>query len=239
MASYLNLGTQGATGTATGPHFHFGLKKDGKQIPLNIARKDVGQYLEVLTPGSKNWSPLYGSEQQGFKLNPAGTVTSEMGARTAPTAGASTDHQGMDIAFAPGTQLRYRGTGSVATNMNAGGAGNVSSLRTGPYQLDTFHLDKVPEAASTRGTDLPAAETTVASGQDTRTEDLLKAFLYGRQSQEKPEKTLEQQLKEQVVGGLLSQALNPSSFLSSYATNDPFLSGRSAASGDYFQGIFG
>jgi hypothetical protein len=86
---------------------------------------------------------------------------------------------------------------------------------------------------------LPAAETTASSGQDTRTEDLLKAFLYGRQSQEKPEKTLEQQLKEQVVGGLLSQALNPASFLSSYATNDPFLSGRSAASGDYFQGIFG
>ena len=72
-----------------------------------------------------------------------------------------------------------------------------------------------------------------------RTEDLLKAFLYGRQAQEKPEKTLEQQLKEQVVGGLISQALNPSNFLSSYATNDPFLSGRSAASGDYFQGIFG
>ena len=239
MASYLNLGTQGATGTATGPHFHFGLKKDGKQIPLNIARKDIGQYLEVLTPGSKNWSPLYGSEQQGFKLNPAGTVTSEMGARTAPTAGASTDHQGMDIAIAPGTQLRYRGTGSVATNMNAGGAGNVSSLRTGPYQLDTFHLDKVPEAMTTRGTDLPAATQTVSGGQDTRTEDLLKAFLYGRQAQEKPEKTLEQQLKEQVVGGLISQALNPSSFLSSYATNDPFLSGRSAASGDYFQGIFG
>jgi hypothetical protein len=239
MASYLNLGTQGATGTATGPHFHFGLKKDGKQIPLNIARKDIGQYLEVLTPGSKNWSPLYGSEQQGFKLNPAGTVTSEMGPRKAPTAGASTDHQGMDIAFAPGTQLRYRGTGSVATNMNAGGAGNVSSLRTGPYQLDTFHLDKVPEAMTTRGTDLPAATQTASSNQDTRTEDLLKAFLYGRQAQEKPEKTLEQQLKEQVVGGLLSQALNPSNFLSSYATSDPFLSGRSAASGDYFQGIFG
>ena len=239
MSGYLNLGTQGATGVSTGPHFHFGLKKDGKQIPLNIARKDIGQYLEVLTPGSKNWSPVYGSEQQGFKLNPAGTVTSEMGHRKAPTAGASTYHQGMDIAFAPGTQLRFRGTGSVATNMNAGAAGNVSSLRTGPYQLDTFHLDKVPQAVTTRPTELPASQPTASSGQDTRTEDLLKAFLYGRQAQEKPEKTLEQQLKEQVVGGLISQALNPSNFLSSYATNDPFLSGRSAASGDYFQGIFG
>jgi hypothetical protein len=239
MASYLNLGTEGATGRTTGPHFHFELTKDRKRIPLNIARKDIGQYLEVLTPGSKSWSPVYGSEQQGFKLNPAGTVTSEMGARKAPTAGASTDHQGMDIAFAPGTQLRFRGTGSVTTNMNAGAAGNVSSLRTGPYQLDTFHLAKVPDAATTRATDSPVAAQTASSGQDTRTEDLLKAFLYGRQAQEKPEKTMEQQLKEQVVGGLISQALNPSSFLSSYATNDPFLSGRSAASGDYFNGIFG
>jgi hypothetical protein len=239
MSGYLNLGTQGATGVSTGPHFHFGLKKDGKQIPLNIARKDVGQYLEVLTPGSKNWSPLYSSEQQGFKLNPAGTVTSEMGPRKAPTAGASTYHQGMDIAFAPGTQLRFRGTGSVATNMNAGAAGNVSSLRTGPYQLDTFHLDKVPEAATTRSTDAPAATQTASSDRDGRTEELLKAFLYGRQSQAKPEKSMDQQLKEQVMGSLISQALNPASFLSSYSTNDPFLSGRSAATGDYFKGIFG
>jgi hypothetical protein len=74
--------------------------------------------------------------------------------------------------------------------MNAGGAGNVSSLRTGPYQLDTFHLDKVPVAATTRGTDLPAVETTASSGQDTRTEDLLKAFLYGRQAQKKTGKDL-------------------------------------------------
>jgi hypothetical protein len=239
MSGYLNLGTQGATGVSTGPHFHFGLKKDGKQIPLNIARKDVGQYLEVLTPGSKNWSPLYSSEQQGFKLNPAGTVTSEKGPRKAPTAGASTYHQGMDIAFAPGTQLRFRGTGSVATNMNAGAAGNVSSLRTGPYQLDTFHLDKVPEAVTTRPTDAPAATQTASSDRDGRTEELLKAFLYGRQSQAKPEKSMDQQLKEQVMGSLLSQALNPASFLSSYSTNDPFLSGRSAATGDYFNGIFG
>ena len=239
MSGYLNLGTQGATGVSTGPHFHFGLKKDGKQIPLNIARKDVGQYLEVLTPGSKNWSPLYSSEQQGFKLNPAGTVTSEMGPRKAPTAGASTYHQGMDIAFAPGTQLRFRGTGSVATNMNAGAAGNVSSLRTGPYQLDTFHLDKVPEAVTTRSTDAPAATQTASSDRDGRTEELLKAFLYGRQTQAKPEKSMDQQLKEQVMGSLISQALNPASFLSSYSTNDPFLSGRSAATGDYFKGIFG
>ena len=39
---------------------------------------------------------------------------------------------------------------------------------------------------------------------------------------EKP-KTLQLQLKEQIIGGALSQALNPPSFLSSYAATSPMM----------------
>ena len=239
MNPYLNLGTQGATGVATGPHFHFELKKDGSRIPLNIARKDIGQYLEVLTPGAKNWSPVYSGEQKGFALNPAGTVTSEMGKRSAPTAGASTQHGGMDIAFAPGTQLRFRGPGSVATYAGKGGEGNVSSLRTGPYELNVFHLSQLPEAAQNQVISDQVASGTTAP--DSRTEDILKAFLYGAQlkGETKQEPTVADQLKSQLLESALSQALNPTSFLSKYATQDPYMSGFSAGSSDYFKGLFG
>jgi hypothetical protein len=234
MDPYLNLGTQGRTGTATGPHFHFELLKDGKRIPLNIARKDIGQYLEVLQPGAKTWSPVYGAEQKGFPLNPSAVVTSEMGHRTAPTAGASTEHGGMDIAFPANTQLRFRGGGSVATHAGAGGAGNVSSLRTGPYELNVFHLSELPEAATTRVSDagLPTQE-----GTDSRTDDILKAFMYGAQLQQEKEPSALDQIKGKLVQNLLSQSLNPMAFLSSYSSENPYLSGRSLATSDYLTGL--
>jgi len=240
MNPYLNLGTQGATGVATGPHFHFELKKDGKRIPLKIARKDIGQYLEVLTPGAKNWSQLYGGEQQGFALNPSATVTSEMGPRKAPKAGASTEHGGMDIALTPGTKLRFRGEGSVATHAGLGAAGNVASLRTGPYELGVFHLSELPGASTTRPSE---ATVETPGGIDSRAEDILKAFMYGAQSQNaapKPkELSLVEKIKGQVVENLLSQALNPAGFLASYQEANPYLLGQSAATTDYLGGFFG
>lgn len=56
-----------------------------------------------------------------------------------------------------------------------------------------------------------------------RTEDILKAFLYGAQARGEKTKSLEDQLKEQLVGSVISQALNPSSFLTSYASTSPFM----------------
>jgi hypothetical protein len=82
----------------------------------------------------------------------------------------------------------------------------------------------------------PQVETTDAT---TRTEDILKAFLYGA-STKKPEKTFEEQLKDQIVGGIISQALTPSSsFLSGYNQTDPYMSGFNTGSKDFFGGIFG
>jgi hypothetical protein len=67
--------------------------------------------------------------------------------------------------------------------------------------------------------------------------------MYGAQLQgkepEKPKKTIQDTLKEQLVGGLISQALNPMGFLDSYRTNDPLLMGQSSATLDYLNGLFG
>ena len=87
---------------------------------------------------------------------------------------------------------------------------------------------------------MPPAQPTPESTSN-RTEDILKAFLYGAQMQgeKKPEKSMKQQLKEQVVGGLISQAMNPMGFLSSFASSDPLLGGQAAATNDYLMGMFG
>lgn len=239
--SYLSLGTQGATGTATGPHFHFELTKDGKKIPLSTARKDIGQYLEVMDPGTKAWTPLYAPESKGFALNPLATVTSEMGRRSAPTAGASTDHGGMDIAFSnPATKLRFRGSGNVTVSPNSGGGGNISTLQSGPYQLRTLHLSELPNATETS-----QSQPQLTTGSSSKTEDVLKAFIYGLTANQKEgkeekekEKTFEEKMKEQIIGGIISKSLSPMDFLSSFNAQDPYMSGYNTASKDYFDQFF-
>jgi hypothetical protein len=83
---------------------------------------------------------------------------------------------------------------------------------------------------------LPAATTS----PDARTEEILKAFLYGTQAgQGTKQKTLQQEVKEQLLGNVLSQALNPTSFLSSYNSTDPYMTGFNAGSKDFFAGLLG
>ena len=235
----LYLGRIGSTGTSTAPHGHFEVKKDGRYFPLSKTRADLGQYLQYRKPGEENWTPFFTKQGTEFVQAPGLQLTSPMGMREHPVHGGQREHKGEDYGLPQGTQLRFVGQGSVATQANQGGAGNVSSLRTGPYEFATFHLSELPGASTTRTSD--AAVTTPATTQEAtgRTEDILKAFLYGAGQKEKQsQKTLQEELKEQMIGGLLNQALNPSTFLSSYSTTNPFLSGRSAATSDFLGGVF-
>lgn len=240
----LYLGRIGSTGTSTAPHGHFEVKKDGKYFPLSQARTDIGQYLQYRKPNEKEWTPFFTKQGETFQQAPGVVLTSPMGMREHPVHGGMKEHRGEDYGNLPeGTQLRFVGQGSVATHANQGGAGNVTSLRTGPYEFQSFHMSELPVASTTRTSDAPAtvAATPVAATQETsgRVDDILKAFLYGQEYNKEPKKTFEQGLKEQLVGGLISQAMNPMSFLSSYSTGDPFLSGRSAATSDFLGRTFG
>lgn len=238
----LYLGKVGSTGISSGPHAHWEVMKDGKRFPLSKARKDIGQYLQFKLPNSQEWLSLYGSEAAGFPLNPKATLGSPMGKRNTGIPGASTDHGGEDYPFTEGTQLRFLGPGSVATHAGRGGAGNVSSLRTGPYELSTFHLSELPVAATTKTSDAAAeaVETTVEkpSSSSTRAEDIIKSFLYGAQATAEKPKSMQQELKEQLMGNLLSQALTPANFLSSYTSGDPYMSGFNFGSREYFDQFF-
>lgn len=243
MATALDLGAAGQTGVASGPHAHWTVLKNNQRFPLSKARKDLGQYIQFRPPGQEQWFNLYANEQAGFKFNPGGypgiELTSPMGPRNTGIAGASTDHGGEDYSFPEGTRLRFLGPGSVTTHAGRGNAGNVSSLRTGPYELQTLHLQALPEASTTRVSEA-TPESLPPQQADERTEDILKAFLYGANfNKEEPKKTLTQQLKETMVAGMLGQALNPQRFLSDYGLNTPYMQGFNAGSQDFFSGIFG
>jgi hypothetical protein len=98
-------------------------------FPTTGAHLDVrvmnpnGEYINPETARSllKNLyvsgKPLYDKD-----FNPAAPITSRFGPRTAPVAGASTDHRGVDFAIGAGAELEWRGQGSYSF---AGGIGTI------------------------------------------------------------------------------------------------------------------
>jgi len=242
----LYKGKVGSTGRSSGPHAHFELTKDGKRIPLSIARKDIGQFLQFRLPNEEQWRSVYNPEKQGFTLNPATQITSPMGPRKAPVPGASTNHGGEDYAFPEGTALRFLGQGSISTHAGMGNAGNVSVLRTGPYELQTFHLSELPQAATTRKSDASFGGDSATSqalaqafveneiANKTQQGQLIDALISVLGEKEKP-KTLMEQMKEGLIGGMMQQVLTPKNFLSQFTGEDPYLQGQRYATNQFFR----
>lgn len=197
----LYIGRQGATGDTTGEHFHFKLTKDNKVIPFSTARTDVGQHLQYRIPGSEQWVNLFTKNQSGgftpapYMQPPTGNSAFGMREKH-PVHGDRRMHSGEDYALPPGTQLRFLGQGSVSTHAGQGGAGNVSALRLpSGYELETYHLSELPEAAVTRNrTTAPEAPILPTPEQNT---DSLMESLFGKQTS----------LKDVLTTSLLQQAL--------------------------------
>jgi hypothetical protein len=73
--------------------------------------------------------------------------------------------------------------------------------------------------------------------QDTRTADLLEAFMYGTQYKEK-DKEEKPTLANQLLAGALSQALSPQkTFISRYIQGEPYIQGQAASTYNYLQGL--
>ena len=177
------IGNVGMEGTATGPHLHEYVKDlrtgqmiDPRTLQSPLLNIRVGQQ-EV---------PLAIKDASGkITLNPAAgaTITSEFGPRTAPTAGASTDHQGRDIALPYGTPVKYFGGGQYIPQSGVAGFGNLGRIITPDqrYEIGFGHLSSLGTAANA-----PAPPALPPSDQDAayrdsqqRTNDLLQAFMYG------------------------------------------------------------
>jgi hypothetical protein len=106
------------------------------------------------------------------------------------------------------------------------GHGNIDRPETGDINV----LGAPPQAPV-----LPGEAPTTS---DTRTKDILEAFMYGTQYQQpQKEKTLAETLKGELIAGALTNALAPRrSFLSSFVGQQPYLMGQAASTSDYLAG---
>jgi hypothetical protein len=213
MAIKTYLGDVGQSGTATGPHAHLYVK--------DVA---TGQYLDPRTIRSplmglrvgQQEIPAFVKDASGkIVVNPQSgiTVTSEFGSRVAPTAGASSFHQGEDLALPAATKLSYYGDGSYTPKPGSGGFGNLGTFVTGDnkYEIGFGHMSTLgkPTVASPTSTAPGTTSTTPTYDQSQqRTNDILEAFIKGTQyqassQQQQQPKTPQDFLKEQLLSGLM------------------------------------
>jgi len=112
------------------------------------------------------------------------------------------------------------------------GHGNIDRPEAGDVNV----LGTPPNAPQ-----LPGDSTT----QDKRKEEILEAFLRGtqyelnaRNKKEAPE-NLSDYLKKQMVGQMISESLDPFSFLNSFTNDDPYMQGLSLANQQILGGYLG
>jgi hypothetical protein len=162
----------------------FGPQK-GKKIDPRTARTLL---QNVLIGADKR--PLVQQSGSEWKWN--FPVTSEFGKRAAPTAGASTYHEGIDIGVGAGTPLTYKGSGTYRPD-HGFGALSVADAQGNPYEIRLLHTAP-GKAASVGSTVQPSAPVLPTPAQNT---DALMESLFGKQ----------ESLKDVLTASLLQQAL--------------------------------
>ncbi len=138
-----------------------------------IARKEAAKKAAQKNSGSNsgNEPASYSVNASGLRwpLNVAGRISSKFGARTSPTEGASTNHQGVDIAAAEGTPIVAAGNGTVVTATYSSSAGNYIMVYHGNSLYTVYmHCSKlaVSEGATVKAGDTIAyvGSTGVSTG---------------------------------------------------------------------------
>jgi len=192
---------------STGAHLdvrvipQFGPQK-GKKIDPKTARTLL---QNVLVGADKR--PLVQQAGNDWKWN--FPITSGFGKRTAPTAGASTYHEGIDIGLGAGTPLTYKGTGTYRPD-HGFGALSVADPQGNPYEIRFLHTAP-GKAASVGSTQVPTAPTLPTPEQNT---DTLMESLFGKK----------ESLRDILTSSLLQQALarKQTSQLDEFALSNPY-----------------
>jgi len=245
MAGITYFGQVGSTGTSTGPHKHLYIKdlQTGSYIdPATLRSVQAGFRI-----GQNRIPALIKDSKGGYAINPESgiTITSKFGRRGAPTQGASTFHQGEDWSLPEGTPIYYEGAGTYKPLANQGGFGNLATFTTpdSRYEIGVGHMKTLGKEGSVGG--LPTAAQLGAQPQASdlqRENDILKAYMYGAGigvPQQEKKKDFKTTFRDQLIGQMLDQALNPTAFLPNYVSQNPFLQGQSSATNDFLGGLFG
>ena len=111
----------------TGPHLDVRVKKGGQYIDPATWRSGLQNLLV-----GENKTPLF--KQTGDKFTPAFQITSPFGPRSAPVAGASTFHRGIDFGIGGGTPLYWKGAGSFKPGK---GLGTIQT--PDGYEIELLH----------------------------------------------------------------------------------------------------
>ena len=217
MAGIQYLGQVGATGTATGPHKHVYVKDlaSGKYLDPSTIRTP----LMGLRIGEQRLPALKQIPGGKIEFNPeAGiTVTSKHGARTAPTAGASTFHQGEDWALPEGTPIYYEGGGTFKPLANQGGYGNLATLVTpdNKYEIGLGHMKTLGEASTLSG---QAPQSSSQVDENSQAIALFGGLLNALRPKEK---TFQQQMAESVLAEAFKPRTSSTAMLMQYANSGP------------------
>jgi len=138
----------------TGPHLDVRVKKAGKYIDPTTWRSG----LQNLLVGESK-TPLFKQTGDGFA--PAFQITSPFGPRSAPVAGASTFHRGVDFGIGGGTPLYWKGAGAFKPGQ---GLGTIQT--PDGYEIELLHT-KGGKEASLMGAPQMAQSASVSQAQQT------------------------------------------------------------------------
>jgi hypothetical protein len=165
----------------------FGTQK-GKKIDPKTARTLLQNVLI-----GEDKTPLVQQQGQDWKWN--FPITSEYGKRAAPTAGASTFHEGIDVSLGAGTPLAYKGYGTYRPDRGFGSL-MTTDPQGNPYEIRFLHTEPGGKAAI-GSTDIPTAPTLPSAKTPDQTTDQLVEQLIGKQPT----------MKDVLVSRALGQAL--------------------------------
>lgn len=169
----------------------FGAQK-GKKIDPQTARSLLQNVLI-----GKDKVPLVQQQGQDWKWN--FPITSGYGKRNAPTAGASTFHQGIDVSLGTGTPLAYKGYGTYRPDSGFGSL-TTTDAQGNPYEIRFLHTEP-GKAAALGSKDIPTVPVLPGAEQpstpEQNTDKLLEALGIGKQTT----------MKDILVSRALSQAL--------------------------------
>ncbi len=138
-----------------------------------IAKKEAAKKAAAKSNGGNaaNEPSSYSVNASGLRwpLNIPGRISSKFGAREQPTAGASTNHQGVDIAASEGTPIVAAGDGTVVTATYSSSAGNYLMVYHGNSLYTVYmHCSKLAasEGATVKAGDVIAyvGSTGVSTG---------------------------------------------------------------------------